>query len=85
MNYNSRVESSIDVIGDYKQLNPKNCGVSRLSAQFEASCFEWQKELLPSLKNARNITIGEAPWMALIVVPVNVVEKNKTEVIIEYK
>ena len=58
--------SSVVVIGNYSELNPKGCGFSRLTSQERGNCFEWHKDLLPQLRNGRNVIVGEAPWTCLI-------------------
>ena len=52
------------VIGNYPELNPNNCGFSRLSNELDDKCFEWHKKYgTDEVVNGRNATAGEAPWV----------------------
>ena len=58
--------SSLVVIGNYSELNPKGCGFSRLSSQVDNNCFKWHKPVIPPLKRGKDVGYGDAPWVALI-------------------
>ena len=55
-------------IGPYPQLNSDKCGVSRLSyGKAINECLEWHKQYgTDQIRDGRNVTAGEAPWMAFI-------------------
>ena len=55
--------SAYAVIGNYSELNPKDCGITRLT-NFENMCFEWYKNPIPRLIQGRDATEGDVPWMA---------------------
>ena len=61
---------SYATIGNYSKLNPKNCGISRLSSELDTNCWEWHKESFPNLKNARKFMVREAPWIVRIIAKV---------------
>ena len=54
------------VIGDYKELNPKDCGISRLTEGFDKMCYEWHKKPVPPVTAGRGATLDEVPWMVAI-------------------
>ena len=54
------------VIGNYSQLNQKNCGVSQLSPKDDNSCFEWHPSLTADLKGGKFVYQSEVPWMAML-------------------
>ena len=51
------------VIGNYRELNPKDCGITRLTDGFDDMCFEWNKNPVSAMKNARDVTKNEVPWI----------------------
>ena len=53
-----------EVIANNSRLNPKSCGTSSISPELETSCYEWHKELTPSIMNATNVSHIEVPWIA---------------------
>ena len=59
--------SSLVVIGNYSELNPKGCGFTRLSSKVDNNCFEWHKQVIPNLRKGKDVSLGDAPWMALII------------------
>src|SRR6266481_580710 len=59
--------SSLVRVGNYSELNPKGCGFNRFSLRVDTKCFKWHKEVIPSLKRGRNVGIGDAPWMDLLI------------------
>ena len=52
--------------GDYSQLNPNDCGVTRFTPNLDLNCFKWKENLLSDLKGDRNATADEVPWIAQI-------------------
>ena len=55
------------LIGNYSELNPNNCGFSRLSNELDDKCFQWHKKYgTDEIANGRNVTAGEAPWVVKI-------------------
>ena len=55
------------LIGNYPELNPNNCGFSRLSNELDDKCFQWHKRFgTDEVVNGRNATSGEAPWIVYI-------------------
>ena len=55
------------LIGNYSELNPNNCGFSRLSNELDDNCFEWHKKFATDeIVNGRNATAGEVPWVVHI-------------------
>ena len=56
------------MVGNYSQLNPDNCGVTRLAKGFDDKCFKWHSSSVPRVLHARNATVGEVPWMATVAV-----------------
>ena len=53
------------MIGNYSELNPKGCGITRFTKVFD-SCFEYHRNSDPTLKAGRNATQNEVPWMVYI-------------------
>ena len=54
-------------IGNYPDLNPRDCGLSRHSSRTDDDCFQWHKIYgTDSIRNGRNATVGEAPWTVYI-------------------
>ena len=58
--------STYAVIGNYSELNPKDCGVTPITTGFESMCFEWYKNPIPRLIQGRNATEGDVPWIVHI-------------------
>ena len=55
------------VIGNYSELNPKDCGISRVSTLVDTNCFEWHKGYDSSaLKRGKLVGHSDAPWVALL-------------------
>ena len=53
-------------IGNWKQLNSIGCGLTRLSSGLVSGCMKWHNNSLAGLKNARNVTMDEAPFVVLV-------------------
>ena len=51
------------VMGNYSELNPKDCGITRMTNGFDDNCFEWHKNPMPPLIGGRHESV---PWMAHI-------------------
>ena len=58
-------------IDESNPLNTKDCGVSVLTSEVDNNCFEWHKEMIPKLIDARPPIPGETPWMAHIIITFN--------------
>ena len=54
------------VIGDYSELNPKDCGITRLTNGFDDKCFEWHKNPISPLIAGRDATVNEVPWIVQV-------------------
>ena len=50
-------------IGSYPELNADGCGLSRLSSGIDSNCFQWHNNQIPSIRDGRNVTVGEVPWL----------------------
>ena len=55
---------SYATIGKYPQINPRLCGVSKLTSEGDSPCFEWHKMTESGMRDARALEYGEAPWVA---------------------
>ena len=55
------------LIGRYsEEINPKDCGITRLTNGWDDMCYKWHKISLPAMKSGRKATPNEVPWMAII-------------------
>ena len=54
------------VIGDYSELNPKDCGITRLTKGFDDMCYKWHNKSLPSMTAGKKATKNEVPWMMAV-------------------
>ena len=54
------------VKGNYSELNPNNCGITRLTNGFDDMCFKWHNNPNPPMIAGRNATENEVPWIVRI-------------------
>ena len=57
----SKIGNYSDVIRGYE-----DCGLSRIALQSENKCFEYNRDFVSDLKNARNLEDWEAPWVVTV-------------------
>ena len=67
MSTHSVFGSSLVIRGNYSQLNPIGCGISRLTPQMDTDCFEWYKQTSVPILGGTPVSRLDVPWMAHIV------------------
>ena len=62
----SQLVGNIVTVGNYSDLNPDGCGLSRHSIGVNTNCMKWHKDILSPIRGAKQVGLGDAPWTALI-------------------
>ena len=68
--------STYAVIGNYSKLNPKDCGITRITNGFKDNCFDWYKNPISRLTEGRDAIEGEVPWIVSIIYDYNATESE---------